>query len=60
MALDQGAFAPAFQGIFLSVLGATQGKNLAEINQKLKAEYVDIMLTGWKVGLFSEPSHSMT
>ena len=46
---DQLGFAPVFNGTFLVVLGATQGNSMDQINSKIKAEYVDVMLANWKV-----------
>eukprot|EP00095_Tigriopus_kingsejongensis_P001936 maker-scaffold246_size239296-snap-gene-1.29 protein:Tk01936 transcript:maker-scaffold246_size239296-snap-gene-1.29-mRNA-1 annotation:"Mpv17" len=49
VALDQGAFAPTFNAIFLSVIGLFQGKNLEQIKVKLSREYRDVMLTNYKI-----------
>ena len=49
VAMDQLAFAPVFNGSFLTVIGLLQGKSLGNINEKLKKEYKDVMLTNWKV-----------
>ena len=47
--LDQLGFAPLFNGTFLLVLGTVQGHSIAQVNQKIKAEYLDVMMANWKV-----------
>ena len=49
VSMDQLGFAPLFNGTFLIILGTAQGHTMAELNQKLRAEYVDVMLANWKV-----------
>ncbi len=49
VALDQTAFAPLFNGLFISVLGAMQGKTVPQVGEKLKREYKDVIITNWKL-----------
>lgn len=49
VALDQGLFAPCFLGVFLSVLGITQGNTIPEVKQHIKDNYKDIILVNWSV-----------
>lgn len=49
VALDQLGFAPVFTVAILGSIGLLQGQSLSNIKVKLENEYVDIMLTGWKV-----------
>ncbi|XP_045104110.1 protein Mpv17-like isoform X1 [Portunus trituberculatus] len=49
VASDQLIFAPSFLGAFLSVLGITQGHSVAQIQQEIKTNYKDIILTNWSV-----------
>lgn len=49
VALDQIGFAPLFQIPVLTYIGLLQGQQLSAIKTKLENEWVDIVVTGWKV-----------
>ncbi|XP_050728735.1 protein Mpv17-like [Eriocheir sinensis] len=49
VALDQGIFAPSFLGVFMCVLGGSQGHSMAQIEQEIKTNYKDILLVNWSV-----------
>ena len=49
VAIDQIGFSPIFTGIIISTIGLMQGMDLESLKQKLKEEYVDVILTGWSV-----------
>uniref|UniRef100_A0A7G3AF19 Mitochondrial inner membrane protein Mpv17 n=1 Tax=Lutzomyia longipalpis TaxID=7200 RepID=A0A7G3AF19_LUTLO len=47
VALDQLIFAPTFMLAFLGVLGVMKGQALPEIEDKIRADYVDILKTNY-------------
>ncbi|KAG7156321.1 Mpv17-like [Homarus americanus] len=49
VAADQGLFSPVFLGVFLTVLGAMQGNTPQHIQNDIKKNYKDILLTCWSV-----------
>ncbi|KAK8386602.1 hypothetical protein O3P69_017827 [Scylla paramamosain] len=49
VASDQLIFAPSFLGVFMSVLGITQGHSIPHIQQEIKTNYKDIILVNWSV-----------
>ena len=49
VALDQFGFAPIFTVGILGSIGLLQGLDVQGVKEKLDREFVDVMLTGWKV-----------
>ncbi|KAG0714259.1 Protein Mpv17 [Chionoecetes opilio] len=49
VAFDQGIFAPSFLGVFMCVLGVSQGHSIPHIQQEIKTNYKDIILVNWSV-----------
>ena len=49
MMLDQLCFAPCFMPVFLGTNFALTGMKLPQIQEQIKQDYVDIMLTNWSV-----------
>jgi len=49
VSLDQLAFAPIFNVVLISIIGLSQGETVAKIEAKLKREYMDVLITGWKL-----------
>jgi len=49
VSLDQLAFAPIFNVVLISIIGLSQGETPAKIEAKLKREYVDVLINGWKL-----------
>ncbi|XP_045615513.1 protein Mpv17 isoform X2 [Procambarus clarkii] len=49
VAVDQLVFAPVFLGVFLGVLGVMQGHRPQRIQNDIKKNYKDIILTCWSV-----------
>eukprot|EP00092_Neocalanus_flemingeri_P000357 GFUD01000379.1.p1 GENE.GFUD01000379.1~~GFUD01000379.1.p1 ORF type:complete len:183 (-),score=49.43 GFUD01000379.1:64-612(-) len=49
MALDQAFFAPCFLVVFVTAASALQGLSFKDIKKNLDANYVDIVLTNWKI-----------
>lgn len=47
VALDQLIFAPTFMMAFLGVVGVMKGQNRVEIEEKIRADYLDILLTNY-------------
>ncbi|XP_059611248.1 protein Mpv17 [Phlebotomus argentipes] len=47
VALDQLVFAPVFMMAFLGVVGAMKGQQLPQIEEKIRADYVDILKTNY-------------
>lgn len=49
MALDQALFAPSFLVVFVTAASTLQGLSLQDIKKNLDDNYVDIVLTNWKI-----------
>jgi len=49
VAMDQALFAPSFLCVFVTAVSTLQGLGLREIKENLSANYVDIVLTNWKI-----------
>jgi len=49
MALDQAFFAPSFLVVFVTAASTLQGLSLQDIKKNLTDNYVDIVLTNWKI-----------
>jgi protein Mpv17 len=49
MAVDQGIFAPFFLFNFIALLGFLNGDGVEQIKSDIKQNYVDIMITNYKV-----------
>lgn len=47
--VDQLGCSPIFLATFISVIGALQGENLTGIQNKLKSEYKDVLITNYYV-----------
>jgi len=50
MVTDQGLAAPFMSASIISLVGVSQGRrSLEELKAKLRSDYVDVLLTGWKL-----------
>lgn len=49
VSLDQLAFSPIFLGTLLTMLGALQGHKPDEVKEKLKEQWVDVVLTSYYI-----------
>jgi len=49
MVLDQAFFAPCFLVVFVTAASTLQGLSVQDIKKNLDANYVDIVLTNWKI-----------
>jgi len=47
--IDQALFAPCFLAFFVTIISSLQGLTFGDIKKKLRASYVDILLTNWKI-----------
>jgi protein Mpv17 len=59
MAVDQGIFAPFFLCNFIALLGFLNGDGVEQIKSDIKQNYVDIMITNYKV-IITESSANTT
>ena len=49
VAMDQALFAPSFLCVFVTAVSTLQGLGIREIKENLSQNYVDIVLTNWKI-----------
>ena len=49
VALDQALFAPSFLCVFVTAVSTLQGLGMKEIKENLSQNYLDIVLTNWKI-----------
>ena len=49
VAMDQALFAPSFLCVFVTAVSTLQGLGIKEIKENLSQNYVDIVLTNWKI-----------
>ena len=49
VALDQALFAPSFLCVFVTAVSTLQGLGIQDIKANLSQNYVDIVLTNWKI-----------
>lgn len=52
VACDQLLFAPTFLPFFLGTMGVLRRESFKELSDKIKKEYMDILITNWKIWPF--------